>query len=346
MSKKSLDEESLVICPVCKTSIPDDSKVCPACRSRIGKTDPSPRRDRIYCNQCGALIPSGSVACPSCGMPVPEDVLISSVVNKKIDIVDTDFDFEDRHDTSADSTSVMARIESAIPSIEEVEEEIEEQYEEPHTKAFLAAAIASLLFVGGFALVLAHPWNPDTYVQHTTEGVDTSKAGFPGTIDSLSGQDSKPGAEGEVLSPAQADFKAISGAYESFGKLSARLDKNQDLFTKVALDGTFEERSKGKSDAASLSIEVSNVIGDLQKIDGQGSVYKTDYENVLQLGSWLRNRADALLKGWTASVAVEDPHEVEAKIMAPVAGIGDGFSARTNKQLFDQHYEQWKPSEV
>lgn len=93
----------------------------------------------------------GEPTCPKCGMPVS-----ATPGTKASDELDRRIAEERR--LERERTSTLPRIESAIPS--EPDPRVEGVYGRerlPHTKVFALAAIASLLVVGGAALVITHP---------------------------------------------------------------------------------------------------------------------------------------------------------------------------------------------
>ena len=241
--------------------------------------------------------------------------------------------------SAAEETNSMPRIESAIPS-ESRSAHSEDRL--PRTKAVLAGALASLVLVGGSVLLISHPWDPNAYVTHNTTERDTSKAGFPGERDKLTGQDSS--AE-DTSAQISGDEQTLSDAYEKLGKLAEKIDDNADTFDDVAFSGSLEQRKKGASTAKSLSYEVSNLIDDISGIDVTSGTYAADLEHLQTLGNWLRNRVDALNEAWQADVASDDPSSDRSSIEAPLKEAENANGTNTYKALFDQNYDAWKPAE-
>ena len=54
-----------------------------------------------------------------------------------------------------------------------------------------------------------------------------------------------------------------------------------------------------------------------------GCVIEPNWTILPKLGNWLRNRSDALEKGWSLSLAAEDPKSAKDRILEPVDGMRD-----------------------
>ena len=243
----------------------------------------------------------------------------------------------------ADATHILPRIDSALPSMHFDDYEEELSKDGKTTRAFVSAAIASIVFVAGLALILVHPWNPDAYTQRAQQPADVSKAGFPGVLQSLAGQDAPARSAKTGLSADEATYKILHKVYVQYGTLAKRLDENQKLFQDIAFSGTQEERGQGAEQARSLSFKISNTLAELDHVDTSSDTYAEARENLVKLGNWLRNRSDALNKAWNLSINSKDLSADASRIKAPIAGDGSGVSANSNKQLFDLHYEEWAP---
>ena len=366
-----------MVCPYCGTHIDDGAQVCPACHAELDLTQVMSRIDVSYCANCGAMLPAGADACPACGMPVAAGQPVSDPFGiaaekgleaerpandpaptepapprhiRVLDLPDIGPDPKPDGDcpaaeiepSAAEETNSMPRIESAIPS-ESRSAHSEDRL--PRTKAVLAGALASLVLVGGSVLLISHPWDPNAYVTHNTTERDTSKAGFPGERDKLTGQDSSTEDSGAQISGDEQTLSDLSDAYEKLGKLAEKIDDNADTFDDVAFSGSLEQRKKGASTAKSLSYEVSNLIDDISGIDVTSGTYADDLGHLQTLGNWLRNRVDALNEAWQADVASDDPSSDRSGIEAPLKDAENANGTNTYKALFDQNYDAWKPAE-
>lgn len=327
-------------CPVCGSEVPDGLETCPACHANLAATRVMPRLTGTWCPSCGALVPFGSDTCPKCGMPV------GAPTRSPARPARADRRLEERM-LERERTSSLPRIESAIPS--EPDPSVEGPYGRerlPHTKVFLVAALASVLIVGGAALVIAHPWDPDLNDARASTPADTSQAGFPGTLSSLAGQDSSSALSETVASADETTYAALMDSYDKLKDLSARADELESLLDEVGTTGSSEERSEGAKQARQLSLDASNLVTTIANIDVQTTGTYTDQrDHVATLASWLRNRVEALDRSWQLSAASDDPSSDASKILAPMRGnrASDGEQAYVN--LFNKNYDAWKPQE-
>lgn len=327
-------------CPACGSEIADGLDICPACHSNLSVTRVMPKLTGSWCPSCGALVPAGQTTCPSCGMPVAAPAARTA---------SDDLERRRAEELRAERerTSTLPRIESAIPS--EPDPHVESVYGRerlPHTKVFALAAIASLLVVGGAALAIAHPWDPNLTDTRATTPADTSQAGFPGTVERLSGQDRDSSSATSVLSADEATFEALTSSYENLADLSARADELEQKLETTGLTGTSDERKAAEQDAYQLTLDVSNEATTISGIDTQTTgTYADQKANVSTLASWLRNRCDAIYKAWQVSAESSDPSSDKDKIMAPMVGNRESDGSESYVNLFKKNYDAWKPQE-
>ncbi|HIU23742.1 zinc ribbon domain-containing protein [Olsenella sp. Marseille-QA0557] len=331
-----------MICPYCGTNVSDDASVCPACHGELGATTVLPKIEGNYCSACGSLLPEGAATCPVCGMPVVNEEASSTNTSKDSgrQLHIPEVDVADEEDEQAlEETHSMPRIESAIPA------ESEPDYGRlPHTKTVLVCALASLVLIGGLALILTHPWNPQAYSSRATEARDTSTAGFPGVVERLSGQDSSDQEDQEeTLTGDEATYQQLSEDYKELADLAERIDKAEDGFEEAAFGGDQEAFDNASSECEELSYDVSNLISDIQSVDVTSGTYAEDVEHLVTLGNWLRNRVDALNSAWNSAEASSDPAANRDEIMAPLVGSQNASGENTYKGLFNQNYEAWEP---
>ena len=201
------------------------------------------------------------------------------------------------------------------------------------------AALLAVVVVGGAAVLITHPWDPTATQTKATTPADTSMSGFPGILESLTGQDVRGGSDGEGAEQLDA-FSVLESSYESLSALSERVDASEESLRDVGVSGDDDARSKGLSDAQAISLEVSNLISQVGMLDDGGGAYSDDISNVITLGNWLRNRCDALTEAWQRSVDAEDPAASASSILAPVEGSSD------YARLFSENYDAWKPEQA
>ncbi len=346
-------------CPNCGAEVPSGAAACPVCQYDLGLTQRIPVTKVVWCPTCGALVPPNAHACPKCGAPVGAPARSKAghaVRDLGIPTVEgpSDADGGDADEDGADATRAMPRIESAIPSEPGPESATVRHDRMPRTRVLMVAAAAAIALAGGTALWITHPWDPNLYVTHSKTDADTSMAGYPGYISSLSGQDgssSTSGGSGDSTddsgSASSSDtgtvsvYQAISDDYDKLGTYAEKLDESVSALTSTGVSGTASERSDGKSAADQTAIELSNLIDDIASLDDGGGTYASDIANMKTLGNWLRNRSDAICEAWKLSVSMT----TEEKILAPLKKIGYSSGSDSYKTLFDENYDAWKPEE-
>lgn len=328
-----------MICPFCNTQIPDVSEVCPACRADLSMTRSFAALEGDYCPSCGALVPTGHESCPSCGTPIARRVERREPPAWAAELPQ----IEERPEPSAEETTTIPRIESAISATGEYREDELAGERKAQPVPMLLVATVALAVVGGAALALSHPWDVSAYDQRATVERDTSQAGFPGVVDRLSGQDSDAG-ELEVVSGDQVTYEQLLDIYERLGALADRVDENVALFKDVATGADRDARAAGRSEAASIAIDVSNLISELDQVDVSSGTYAETAENLSSLGNWLRNRADTLLAAWDTSLAYDDPSAASGEISAALAVDDNGMGRNAYMSLFHDRYAGWAPA--
>lgn len=332
-------------CPKCGAYVPDGALWCPKCKTELAFTQKLKLNDAKWCPACGALVPEGEDCCPKCGASLDEEASVSPGKaqprrTRKLDlpsIGNTGVIDADELNASADETHTMARIESAIPppSDEASAEAVHDRI--PHMRAIVFAVVLAVCFVGGVALYITHPWDPNATNISATEPADTSMQGYPGKVDSLKAQDDvqvstddeDDSSASDSTSSVETDpLTELSGYYAMLAELNAEVSSNED---KLIDDGVNGDLS-GKDELYTLSIEVSNLITQIQSFGS--SEYADQAQNLLTLGNWLRNRCDALTNAWQYASDGEGSTTVIAAAMA-----GDDYA-----KLFDDNYDAWDPA--
>ena len=239
----------------------------------------------------------------------------------------------------------MARIESAVPPEHDPESKVAEQEVMPRVRAVMLAAVASLALVGGLALYITHPWAPADNSIKATKEADTSMAGFPGTVEALTGQDSAGNAPAQSLTGDEATYALLVEAHEKLGRYAARADENLADFDKLAFGDDAEARAQAKRDLDALAIDVSNLVADIGRIDVSSGTYEQDREHLATLASWLRNRIDTMAAAWQAVYEAADPAAEEQRLRALMAADDNPDGTNGYKALFDESYEAWRPQQ-
>lgn len=322
-----------MICPSCGARVADGALTCPRCHEPLGVTQKLSLSDATWCPGCGALVPVGADVCPKCGSVVrPGGAAEPSRRTRDIElpsIGDTGVIL-----SSDEDTNVMTRIDSAIPGADGSSTPTSLVDRMPRTRAFALAAVLAVAVVGGAALVITHPWDPDATSISAKTPADTSMQGFPGTVDALTGQDES----GDKVSAVEQVAQNMSRFYDELGRLSGRVDASEGELRSTGVSGDEQARAAGLEEAQAIAIDISNLIGDMSGTFDDTSPWAEEMKNLNTLGNWLRNRCDALVEAWEMSASSDDLSADSADILAEAAS-GDSFA-----ELFAESYESWNPS--
>lgn len=306
--------------------------MCPRCGEVVDSTQRISIRDAAWCPECGALVPPGSEHCPKCGRELVTRKQEESRRRMNLPMIDPD---DDEGGFDPDDTNFITRIESAIPGTESEDSPGAQHDRMPRPFAFAFAAILALVFVGGSTLLITHPWDPQATQTKATEPADTSMSGFPGVVESLTGQDDDDKGTGQTTATT---YETLHGVYEDLGTLSERLDVSEEELRTLVSGSGDTSVDEGLESARSLSISVSNVITKLDRLGYAGGPYDEDVDNLRTLGSWLRNRCDALTSAWELAADAQEPTEVSESVVSLLNG------SRDYDRHFSESYEDWEPA--
>ena len=350
-------------CPHCGALVEKDMELCPKCGMPLPKAlrqsaAPNPIRpqrnlrlpeieEELYGTKRGkvtVLGTDGASGEKNVSAQENPDSYVSETSAKATS------EFDGAHKLDPDSTAVVTlnerqpapRFESAIPSEPSRNGDSERAEGMPGLRVVVFTAILALIVVGGSVLFITHPWDPSGNEEKTTQGTDLSKQGFPGVVEKLKGQDNSDTSAPSTDS--DPSFDAMEADYKKLSELEERLNSNEATFDTVAISASKEDRQKAADDAQQTALEISNLIDDINNIDDAAGVYRTQLDNLAKLGNWLRNRSDALEKGWSLSLAAEDPKSAKDRILEPVDGMRDGSGKSEYQQLFEKNYDSWKPT--
>ena len=319
-----------MICPSCGRRVPDDALVCPGCGASLDTTRKMSLSGATWCPACGALAAPGATECPKCGT--------SLVAEKDGGRRQRDLDLPEIGNTgmmdALGDVGALHGVESAIPPEDDAAARRSDRL--PRPRALVLAGLLAVLVVGGAALVITHPWDPTATRTATTTPADTSMQGFPGFIESLTGQDVETGDPSATTSVADA----LTEVHEELGTLSERVDQSEELLRGEGVSGEMPEDEVASAlDAArQIALDVSNALSNLETLD-DGS-YPDALSELSTLGSWLRNRCDALTAAWEEAASSDDVSADAASILSEVN------AARDYKRRFAQAYAQWELDEV
>lgn len=294
--------------------------------------------DATWCPGCGALVAPGATTCPKCGSTIEPSR--PKRATRDLDLPEIGADAAE--EGAAGRTGVMTRIESAIPPADDESGPTAARDRMPRARVFALAALLSVVVVGGATLLITHPWDPNATRTRASEPADTTLSGFPGVVETLSGQDAgdEAGESGQGDdSSAQTPLDALSSAHARLGELAEKVDASEQTLRDAATGAESVDAAEALSDARTTSIDVSNLIAQASTLSDDGGTYADDLQNLMTLGSWLRNRCDALTTAWGEAV------EAGGAEAASDSVIDTLNSASDYKRLFEEHYDSWAPSD-
>lgn len=341
-----------MICPNCSANVPDDSLRCPACRADLGRTVVIPKLEGRWCKSCGSLIPDDADTCPSCAFPAPKPAGHEIVRHPQALAIEGDDPDdatlqgerdpespEDEESHSTEETHAIVRIESAIPSAPVPGNPRVDREHALRLRTLAFALVAALVFVGGGVLLITHPWDPSANDPRARAEADTSRAGFPGIVSELKGQDNRINISTDIRSGDDTTLAKLQDVYIKLGDLKKEVDKNEELYRSVAASGDESARERGKEEAIQLSLDISNLIQSIADIDVTSGTYASDAQNMSTLGNYLRNRMDALTRTWKRALRVSSPESHSGEILGYLTDSGQG----SWKNQFEQSYPTMSP---
>ncbi len=352
-----------MICPSCGRHIPDKSRVCPACQASMSRLADAHAPQHVYCKGCGSLVPQGDTWCPRCGLQVvdlsetsPENTRSVQDIDARLaDPASNELSFSPAQEETQkeaqeeakelEDTNVIPRLETALPGNPA-------ETDEPggrmlNTRSIVVAAIAALLIVGGITLVITHPWDPQAFSTSATTPADTSQAGYPGTLDSLSAQDKSAESESDEteveLTAEESSYQSFYGMWESLADLRDQIVANEEELEELGFSGTDDEVQAAAYEATLISIELSNLIDSIREVDTVDGTYTQTQEALLNLGNWLRNYSDNICSAWSAILESSDPASDRSSIEAILNAERNADGRNTYLVLFEANYDAAEP---
>ncbi len=344
-----------MICPNCHSEIPDGAVDCPVCSSQLGLTQVINLQDASWCPNCGALMAAGLTVCPKCLTLVgekdegePAERSLRDIELPNIDDIDATSQIGVPTVPSLDALQRKhepepardeAVIESAIPAAGADAPSASMRHDKlPKIKDLVFAGVFAVLVVSGLALLVTHPWDPNNTSSRATTPIDTSTAGSPGNVETLTGQDGV-----KATSASDKLFETLESDYTRLGELANQVNNNESSIFSIGISSDLSARQQGQSDLYAISIEVSNLISSLSGLDDGAGAYAETISNLTTLGNWLRNRCDSLTEAWALSVDSADPAADASSIEYPVTKTYQTSSKSSYQILFEENYENWKP---
>lgn len=310
-------------CPSCGTPVQDGLDVCPACHASL-RGAPSPDGDwHHWCSSCGSPVPEGAEACPVCGMPVAGS-------------------FEDDWATREPQTpdeddDARSSLVSAIPPVpERGEDSVAPEASSTRVRLLLVAVVAASVLIGGTALFITRPWDPDAYVTHAKEDADTSMEGYPGRVSHLSSQDLIEDTERtQYLAAAEP---ALDAYLEHLRQIADKAIEQHEALDAFLDTGVLEDAQQHVEQTAALAEELGQATEEVAglKLDASGLEGKQQSE--LLLGSYLEGWVGLLHDAWEgASKGMDD----RSAYFAARGVLSEGREGKTLEEwrgLFENEY--------
>jgi hypothetical protein len=235
--------------------------------------------------------------------------------------------------SATEDTNALPRIESAIPSSEDVKRDVRRSAP-LRLRNIVVACLACVLVAGGAVLLVAHPWNPDALSTRATEPLDTSMAGYPGAVEKLSGQDSSASDSSEssdeddtLLTPDERTYKQLVAARDDLATYQEQVVASEERLRNEGITQDEAARASGLAEAQAIAINISNLITQLQQVDTTTGTYKDTLTTLLRMGNYVRNEVDACVTSWKACVEAQDPAAEKDTILKAVRGEGANYAS-------------------
>lgn len=335
-----------MICPDCGARMADGTSTCPRCGRDMGVTNSMPRVRGTWCSSCGALIPEDASSCPKCGLPLKPERPVRRTRDirlPKVSASDSTSQFSAIDVPEPDPSDRVFEAKSALPPEPADNDDHVFGYDRmAHVRVMIIAAIAALFVMGGSIVLITHPFDPGRYDQRAREDADTSTAGSPGQIESLTGQDVRDAAPD--LDPSSSTFERLHELYVDLAALAERTDEQEAYFLENYLQEDFDVRNAGLAACEELQTDIAAAVDALERL-GSSPAYAEDAGNAAQLGRWLLYRADILVDSWELDLGFLAPALVQDIIDATYYSDKDEDGVSMNKRYFDVCYEDWEPQQ-
>lgn len=316
-------------CPSCGTLVQDGLDVCPACHASLALTQLEAEPDVTWCESCGAAIPRGAPTCPECGMPV-----------------DGAYDDEYEEPLHEEKPQVdVSPLVSAIPPEPAQNPELptrSPEDEQRRIRYLVIAAVAALVLVGGGALYITRPWDPEAYSIHAVEDADTSMEGFPGTVTHLTSQDHvEDAAWTSYLADAQGFLEAFSNR---MGVMANDADALYDLLPGRLVAGDITRVHDRARATLKLREELDNTTRIATRLVLPDPSLDASRDALIVVANYLGGELDALEKAWAAvdeAEGLEQAGEAARIALQQSSGEHDFTEWRS---LFKNAYESIRES--
>ncbi len=265
-------------------------------------------------------MPYDADVCPVCGMPTEEA-------------------FEDKDEPPAPSPDDTSALVSAIPPDPSKSPEPIQSLEERHRRLRLLvfATALALVVVGGGALFITRPWDPEAYSIHATEDADTSMEGFPGTLTHLPSQDHVEAAAWEsYLGDSEAFLQEF---YRRMGAMQQEIDLLYETLPGLFSPGDMATARDNDLACAKLSAELADVSKLATRLVLPETELDERRDTLLVVSSYQRGELDILAKAWHAASAEGDLTEAGRAASIALQRGTDSHDFNEWRNLFRNAYE-------
>lgn len=204
------------------------------------------------------------------------------------------------------------------------------------SRIMIVSVVAAVALMGGLTLFVAKPWAPNPPVTHATEDADTSMAGFPGTVQYLSGQDLLVNDDGKEYAPrAEKLVKAFRSQLGSISEEAGALERElQEFIDGKKTDGVPSSHARAvrlHADLVSLTDRVMSLsIGDKE--------VAKERARLAVLAKYLVNEVEMVDECWTIAATESDAKKAAANIRGTLSRGIEGHSMEEWRKLFVNAY--------
>lgn len=358
-------------CPSCGSLVPDDRETCPSCGMLV--PFPEGRRPRKeaarpewmlrarHVDQSQGLgadtaeedepqdgtrpDDGGAEDAPDLGTEAAaEEQATEEPEDPELAAEADDAELEGFDDEDGEPEPFVPHFDSAIPMGDRFGIDARQE-RMPRTASFLVAAIASLVVIGGSALIITHPYDAASFETRAVDEKDTSQVGYPGEVQVLSGQDSGGGRLALEKERDQNAFTELYNAYVRVGELRADLEENENLLLSALANDDATLIAGGYGVAESGVIETGRVRDTLTSASISSSSYADQAAQVAELADWLRSWSEALVSSWEAMDESYYPSYAEEEVMGYLYG-GEWHGVNAGRVSFDENYVSRFPVEI
>ena len=311
-------------CPHCGSHVQDEMDVCPHCNKQI-QTAVEDDAPTAWCESCGSMLPEGATECPVCGMPV------AGAYDEAEEEAGNDAD---------EGQSPSPELASALPPAPKPGEDRAQKDAPTRMRLVVVTAIASLFVVGGTALYITRPWDPNAYMIHATEDADTSQEGHLQSVSHLTGQDLIEDAERvEYLKNAEAKVDELKSLMKETSDCCAKYEAQVDGFLE---SGEFPEVS-GVEELGSYRERIVNLHKEVADLDLRGSSREELAKKEMVVAEYLEGRVDTLHGVCETFDGTNDAASATVAVEAKMTSGAQGRSLEEWRQLYENAYAGLEP---